>query len=191
MTRTKTEILAQARQDSAMRMLFEGLSEENALRVAWQVLSHKHSRYLSEFDPNLIDDIFAQDVLRMIQEYTAEFMTYVDVVSMDGHRVSLSVRLTTELPFKLNGSFLGLPPFPLINEAELLEVRVSGQMVIYKSQCTTDHTKNENSLSAMTSFDLVTLDRCRVEVDFFANNRWLTRHLVRIDPSVIQSHPSG
>lgn len=188
---TKTEALALARQDSAMRIFFRGLGEENALRVAWLALSHRHPRYTGEFDADLIDDVFAQDLLGMIQEYTAEFMTYADVLGVDGNRVILSVRLTTELPFKINGSFLKLPSLPLINEADLLEVRVSGPTVVYKSQCTTDHEKKEDSLAAKVSFELAAVARCHIEIDFFTNNRWLDRHLVRIDPDTLQSHPSG
>lgn len=174
-----------------MRLFFRDLEGENALQQAWLVLSHRHSRYTHEFNADLIDDIFVQDLLEVVQEYTAEFVTYADVLGVDGNRITLFVRLTTELPLKVNGSFLKLPSLPLINDARSLEVQVSGPTVVFDSLRITDHEKKEDSLSAKISFELTASARCDVVVDFLANNRWLDRHLVSVDPAIPQSHPSG
>jgi hypothetical protein len=192
MTRTRKEsAVAQARQDSVMRTLYEGLGEENALQVAWVALSHKHARYTGELDSDLIDEVFARDFLAMIQEYTCDFMTYVDVLSVHENRVTISARLTTELPLKVNGLFLKLPSCPLINEAAVLDLRVSGATIAHGSIVVTDHEKEEDSLAAKISFDIVPAERHHVEVHFLAANCWLAYQLVRVDPPTLHSHPSG
>ncbi len=173
--------LAHARQDSSIQRLFIGLEETNALHVAWDVLSHTHPRYASKFDHDLIDDVFAQDILGVIQEYTCEFVTYADVLSIEQNLVTLSARITTELPLKVQGKYLKLPPCPLIADAPSLVLRASGPTVVAGSVLVSNQKKTEDSLAAKVCFKVVAAPSHLIELDFLTINRFFDRHTVRVD----------